>query len=406
MVDETIKGALKARDGFTLVELMVVVALLAILGGMVAYMAVVMQKSLDRERGITEVQLNISRAMDDIDRNLRRAGFGIDPRFTFDLDINNDGVVDSDGGPSGTDELRFVYREPDPRYYWQVLDASCSSLVLYADATTNPINLPVGSILFIISSVRNNKREGTFVRVSQAVTNGSGTVTVSLYGTTVMDYNFCGGNIDGNSPLPVSIPTADDPVFDDRRAVAMLVRYFRYYIGKAPSGITSLILDPGVDMDGDGVFGPASSADHIVVAEGIEDLQVEYLLATHLWNATDINTVGPPLYSSSTADTFGSLTTSFPVPDKINAPYNDPDRMLLHPANIRKVIVRLVGYSERNLGVSSPRPALSNHTEPAGDIPNTLLTNDNFFRITISDEVVVRNMLTTKLFRRIPLSVE
>lgn len=381
------------EKGFTLTELMVVMAISAILAGMLAYSAIIMRRSLERDRRVIDVQLNLSRAMNEILSNLSNAGFGIDARFTFDVDVNNDGIPDSDGGADGTDELRFVFREPDPRFYWQVRNLSCDTITLYADAMSNPVNLTNGSILFVQNQ---NSTKGTFVRVNQNVVNGSGNIPVALAGlNSPVNYHFC-SRVHGSSNLS-NVVTPLDPDFNAGNSVAMLVRYFRYFIQNSPAGIPSLYLDP---------VGPPYNQNipPILIAEGIEDLQVEYVLAGQINNMVSIDSV-TPLYSSQ-GGTFENLTLHFPVPDSLNAPYNDPERMLNHPSNIRKVYITLVGRSREDLGVFVPRPAVANHINPAGSIPGTLQTNDNFFRDMVRAGVVMRNLLSTSFFRIVKMSIE
>ncbi|PTL77652.1 PilW family protein [Vitiosangium sp. GDMCC 1.1324] len=110
-----------APHGFTLVELLVGTAVTSIILFAVAFTVLAVQGSYQTESRIKVAVEGARTATSFIERRLRMAGYGVDPRFAFDFNVSqlptgtksNYALNFGTGVPkSVTDDLAFRYRDP------------------------------------------------------------------------------------------------------------------------------------------------------------------------------------------------------------------------------------------------------------------------------------------------------
>lgn len=274
------------RRGMTLIELMVTVAVVAIaltvaLGALLGFKQLVLLNNLKRETA-TQVR----QAARFLERDLRLAGFGLEPALAFDFTVyaglgsycggSPGGEAGSNPCPAardridGSDELVFYARNPE--YWggdlagepegmaWAVLATDAAAVTLSAHGGEY---FGRGQILQLVCS---GGAGSVYARVSQ-------TTRVGAPGAAVVPVE---GAVDGD-PFTQSPAT----LLGDCGGVAraFLVERFRYFVEPAAvlaDGSTSsfLMLDKGVDRNEDGQL---DARDLIPIAPGLTDLQVAYL---------------------------------------------------------------------------------------------------------------------------------
>lgn len=318
---------LRRARGFSLAELTVVLAITGIA------MAIVLGTFQAQQRSFEAIE--VGRAAQDasrdatleIERTLRLAGFGIDPRFAFDFAHYACPDVPCRDAIDAPDELVFMARDPGYRL--------------------DPPNPPAGNAWALTAVASNvvilSARAGDVFREGQVLQlmcdGASDGVMVTVAATTAA--------LTAPSLVNVTIDAAvaDDPYNGDPatlsclsagNALAFKVNRYRYFVD-ASLPVPWLMLDQGL-LDASG------APELLPIASGVEDLQVAYLFG----RSPNFN---PPDGDQSglTGDQPGIVeepdpTLTAPAYQTIN---EDPLRFNLHPANIRAVRVNLVVRSQR-----------------------------------------------------------
>jgi type IV pilus assembly protein PilW len=341
---------MRAR-GFTLVELTVAMAVSAIviLGAVVLVngtQRLFLAGTVDRA-----MQETARVALDEITRNLRSAGYGLDPTFAFDfgqatttMDRLGVGQTARFGGYacaasvtcrdsiSGPDELVFYARDPS---WGRELNGTVGtgSITLTGDLSS----ISPGQVLQIMCYGVANRWLWAYVTVSR-VTAASGKVDLVA-------------NADQPNDFPVQNARLADPCFGSGERRAYKIDRYRYYVEAVDaSGTTQawgtagarpyLMLDQGLtDANGNAV--------RQVIAPDVEDLQVAYAFPLAGATAAD-QLLGATSGTQLTASSAGiDLAPNLGIPT-FATPTLDPIRTTHHPANIRAVRVAVTVRSAQS----------------------------------------------------------
>ncbi|HEY4716012.1 MAG TPA: PilW family protein [bacterium] len=397
------------EKGLTLIELMVTV-FIASLMLIAVFQMFIAQKELYVSTGITsEAQNNARIALDTIQRDLMKAGFGIDPATAFPF-FNFDTLtaieLDAINGP---DTLQFFAREQSPLpgaledgcpvHLPGAAEADVSRHFYWKIATAVPIGGDTGALK--ISVCKNFElRKGTFLL---AMCYGGGTYAFMRYQDQTITAGMAGDKdiavkilyFVRNKEYPPTFLDSNvlaDTCFQGGTAGLFRVNFYRYYVCDSAvdaancGNIPYLMLDTGMDLTGESTV---DIKDHIPVAEGIEDMQIAYAL----FNG---NVFGGAGGTQATSNYFSLIAPAY-----CDGVYEDttcragsttsarPQDLYGNTVGIR---ISLVARSDSPdpAGGLNARPALENH--PAG------ATQDKFRRVVLQTTIPIVNTLTTRSF--------
>jgi type IV pilus assembly protein PilW len=372
--------------GFTLVELLVTLVVVSLLAGAVVAVVIHQTRAYDLSTRMREVVAANRTSVSFIERRLRMAGFGVDPRFAFDFGKTGSVILrDSSTGP---DELVFFARAPG--FNRRATTTNATSLTLDA-----PLTRPFspGQVLLLICPTGSGS---AYVTVSGM----TGASTVSLFSAS------------GAFPRQ-QVPACSDPPY------VLKVDRYRFFVADVNEGgrvRSYLMLDQGLEVvpgsrggfntttdrfpepsdatpwDGARVLTAAELQNVTPLAADVEDFQVAWMM-----NRPEGASAPTPPVAAPDADAnwiFGDSAAEQPRPGD-TAPaftdaYLDGKRFSGHPANLRGVRLTLVIRSTRPVGRRGVRPAVENR--PAGTVP------DAFYRSVITTQVAIRNMLSRSEF--------
>ena len=347
--------------GFTLIEVLVGATISLLVVGLVLLTFIGQQRSfqaMDLSRAAGRAERDTLLGME---TSLRRAGWGIDPRYAFDFATYACSAVPCRDKVGAPDELVFVARNPN--YRWRDNGASgCASVGGCYDGNAWGIKGVTATSVTVDTNAGDLFHKG---RVLLAVcANGSNTTmaTVAANVSTVAAAAGQAITVLPAAPDPYhQNQWTVDPCFTQAGATLFLVDRFRYAI-VSYSGVPWLMLDTGLDLDQSGTI---DANDLSPLAQGVEEMQVAYALnvgTAYGFAAPDSNRdwiVGnaPGLVEepnpAAAAPTYQSAS-------------NAPERFNLHPANIRSVRI--------TLGVRSVNPDPSQSSTWTGD---DLLLSEN-----------------------------
>ena len=393
---------LSRQSGLTLIELLVGTGIAVVAIGM-ASMAMVAQSQAMRALDLTRGANSSSReAMQQIEHNLRLLGWGIDPHFAIDVTTNC--INPTPPGPcrdqvNAPDQLAFVSRNPMYRFLnqneggcalvngctygkaWPIsaMTAGSPNTVTISPQATNPnsVNLEMGRIVLAVCAGGQN---ATMLTLSQSYTlTDSGSVVLTPNSANSPPYN------DWNSL---------QPCHGQAGAMLFLVDHYRYFVqtyGTTPW----LMLDLGLDLNGNGTLPPADTADLIPVAKGVEDMQVAYVIPPNAACATaPDNGPGPNgdwvvgNNAGVVEEPFGTTAT---VPPTYQTAVTDPSRCnSLNAANVRGVRVSLDIRSE--VADRSKGPTWTGDSVPYAENRTGSASGGNYRRYTSETEITLRNM--------------
>jgi hypothetical protein len=390
------------ESGLTLIELLVGMGI-ALVAIAMASMAMLTQSQAMRALDLTRGANTSSReAMQQIEHNLRLLGWGVDPHFAIDLTTNC--LNPTPPGPcrdqvSAPDQLAFVTRNPMYRFFnlneggcalangctygkaWPItaMTAGSPNTVTISPQATNPasINLEMGRIVLAVCGGGQN---ATMLTLSQSYTvTNSGTFELKPNTTNSPPYN------DWNSLQSCH-----------RQAGAMLflVDHYRYFIqtfGTTPW----LMLDLGLDLNGNGTLPPTDPADLIPIAKDVEDMQVAYVIPPNPACATAPDNgpgaTGDWIVGNNPGVVEEPIGTAATVPPTYQTAGNDPSRCnSLNAANVRGVRVSLRIRSD--LPDRSRPPTWPGDSIPFAENRTGSASGGNYRRYTSETEITLRNL--------------
>jgi len=390
------------ESGLTLIELLVGMSI-ALVAITMASMAMLAQSQAMRALDLTRGANTSSReAMLQIEHNLRLLGWGIDPHFAIDLVTNC--INPTPPGPcrdqvNAPDQLAFVTRNPLYRFFNQneggcTLANGCTygkawpmtamtpgspNLVTISPQLTNPssVNLEKGRIVLAVCAAGQN---ATMLTLSQsyAITN-SGSFVLTPLATNNPPYN------DWSSL---------QPCHGQAGAMLFLVDHYRYFVqtlGTTPW----LMLDLGLDLNGNGTLPPTDPADLIPIAKDIEDMQVAYVIPPNsACPAAPDNGPGASgdwIIGNNPGVVEEPFRTAGTVLPTYQTASSDPSRCnSLNAANVRGIRVSLRIRSD--LPDRSRPPTWAGDTIPYAENRTGSTSGGNYRRYTSETEITLRNL--------------
>ena len=333
------------RRGFTLLELMISIAIM-IFGIVMAGAAFALQNKALQAMDLTRIANSSSRdATMSIENALREAGWGVDPRYAIDLFSTSNKSVDRTSAP---DDVSFIAR--DPMYRWIARgDPGCASTVggcYLAGNAWEVTAMTAGPPVTLAITLRTNEKieKG---RLLLAVCDGAQNPVIL---TSSNNYGPGPGAVTVSSDTTAAFPynnmTAIRACHNGGGAGLFLLNRYHYFI-RSYAGVPWLMLDPGIDLDGDGTLYPTDLDDLIPIAKDVEDLQVAYMLTG--------TGVGPDNSGAGNwiiGDDLGVAELPVPpgsassLPDYSTA-VGDPSRLTTASANVRAIRVSLMLRSPR-----------------------------------------------------------
>lgn len=334
------------KRGFTLIELMVGMTVAILIIGVVTATFLSQQRAVQALDLSREASNGSRDAMLSMQETIGRAGYGIDPRYAFDLTFYNTGTArDSITGP---DEIVFVER--DPNYYWsnspattvQGCDPSapCSGHAWQITAT----NAGSGT-LTILAHGGESFLKGQLVLIVCA--NGQNPLIgeVSSWNSASSTITL---NVNNANPYRQMIPSSGANACYAAPGLSLfLVNRYHYHVVTI-GGDPWLMLDRGIDYNGNGVTpeNGGDLSDEIPIAHGVENIQFAYLLQPppSPWTGGGAAPTAPDNNTNwVVGDTPGVVETPDPTATAPlqNTVITDPSRYNKHPANVRGIRVRI-----------------------------------------------------------------
>ncbi len=416
------KRRTRSAPGFTLVEMLISVAVsLVVLVGVIAA-ANQHSRSFGVGKRQSLAQAQGRSALLYLEKRLAMAGYGIDPVFAFDFGRYVSGPCPAElsscprDAQDNSDELVFYARNPS---YWVPGDGNAAEPSGKAwnirgggsapTATTVTIGARAGDAFSkgqIVLAVCRGGQFYTFATVAQNVPplTAAGNLTLTLRSASTSD--------PFNRPDLATSTAAGGGCFASGQARLFLVDRYRFHVRPETAGnvvVPYLVLDQGIDRNMDGNI---DADDELVVAEGVEDLQVAYLLS----NTSVVGVSAPIAFPQATAGGYGATgtsnqitTTLFPgnappagtsvyVPSSFYGyavgPPPAQQRLTDHQANIVGVRLALVA---RSPGADSTTAGdtflpLNQTTQPTWILSQQVSGKDGFQRALFESTVLLPNM--------------
>jgi type IV pilus assembly protein PilW len=343
----------RSPRGFTLIELMVgsAVTFITVLAVTAAFLGYT--QAFHVQAGIRGGQASLRQTHQMLVRNLRMAGYGIEPHLAFDIPRPQDWMRDE---LANNNSDRLIFRMRNPRFNARVGAASVDSITLL-EALPEPLLrgqivqvLCPGAVLWSYAQLRERAEKGAtklelepgtgvFPRLNDFSASCYGGGGVHLYKVDVYDYSIAFLNEDGHGALS----------------------------DKATQGRPYLFRRHGLEEEDINTLGEP-------VAEDIEALRVVFLRGNGTAFEPKLGQP-PPLYST---------------------PLNDPLRSNDHPGNIRAVRLGLVARSSTR--DSSVGPTVLRDIPAFGGLGKVTGRAEGFRRLVSEMTVPVRNMNSSEMF--------
>lgn len=394
--------------GFTLVELVIALAMSALVFTVVMGVVIVQQRAQESTEVMRTGISSGRAAVVELDRALRRAGFGVDPRHAFDFNFYRCTPTDLVDGRcrdrrDTPDILSFVSRDPA----YQIIPMStvpctdpggCPDMCLDSNGCTKGRAWRMASRDMSDPSVTLTARKGQVFRRGQtllAVCRGSTNYTMMTVDDTVSVDD------DGDVELPLKATVSGNPYVENaltsgcysNQPLVYAIQRHHFFIHEY-DGVPWLVLDTGLDLNGSGndPWTVPDEDDFIPIAPNVEDFQVAYVLGRTNGTMPDSNANGVVGDNADTGATAEELNASLAAP-LYNTPADDPLRSTLHPANIRGVRYTVTVRSDRPDQTAAP--SWLGDPLPLSENGNRVLDDSElgrFRRHATSSYVNVRNL--------------
>jgi type IV pilus assembly protein PilW len=364
--------------GFTLLEMMVSSVIMVLVLGGIAATFIATQRSYQHESQVKMATENARQANAYLDRLVKMAGYGLDPRFAFDFGtfggtlVKDNAVVPMPAGvpPVVTDDLAFRYRNPG---YLRRGSLNGNTLTLSGAPNTLGVPIKTGQPVLIAC------RGGNNYLVARAAAN-------TVAGSTTLGLIDHGPPFDGSNGLPLLAGAPGCATDQNNPAFVMLIHEVRVRVisrGTPGTPLRSFLVVFNSHAD------PANNTDFDPIAADVESFQVAYVMNR------DPAAVSPA-YSPGGNWILGDAENQLPdrtaLAPLMESPYTDPNRYTAHPANIRQVRVSVVARSQRTPVRAPTDPFAVENFTPAS------LLFDGYYRSTTLSSVRLPNMLSRSFF--------
>ena len=342
---------MRSRRGFTLIEMLMgsTVAMLTVLAVAAAFVG--FTRGIYTEEGIRGGQAGMRQALHDLTRQLRMAGYGVEPAYAFGLPEDWAGT-----GPNASD--RLVVRSRDLRFSAAVMQNGASAGSIRVESL--PVALRRGQVLQVVCP---GAMRWGYARLASDVSASNGPAILSLDPAT--------------GTFPDLGAVFDEPCFDG--APGLPARVFKVDVHDYSVRLVDDDGRPGTPprpylFRAHGL-GARPDAVGEPVAEGIEALRVTFL--------------------RENGEAFVPRWDAAHPPPEYETPSGSPLRRNDNPANVRAVRLRLVARASladsvlREAGLEARIPAMAGETAlpaPAG-----------YRRFLYETTLVPRNLRSTEL---------
>jgi type IV pilus assembly protein PilW len=369
-----------APRGVTLIELLVGTVITSLILSAVGLAVIAVQRSYVVESQVRSVVESGRGGMAFLERTVRLAGYGVDPRFAFDFAGASIPSAAKDNYqltlPSGervvTDDLAFRYR--DPAFMRRGSISGANNLTLQT-----PFNVTLRAGQPLIVSCHGGQ-EYVVVRLASAVTNPAATgVNVNNYG------------------VPFPVLSSQDCLTRNGTDAPYVMLLHEVRVRLREIGGRSFLV---AYRDFSSMIG---NTNFVTLAQDVESFQVAYVMNQPRAN-TAVTPVPTPVdgtsnprnwvfgdQGSTAADAFPDTATPAPL---YATPYDDALRYNRHPANIRSV---RLSFALR----SADREATGRQLFVPivlENAPTLSTTADGFYRTSLTSAVRVPNMLSRSFF--------
>jgi type IV pilus assembly protein PilW len=277
----------RAARGFTLLELMIGATMSLLVIGAVTG-AFLSQNRAFISLDLSRVAADASRdAFLEMEPSIRRAGFGLDPRYAFDFAYYACPAVNCHDSITGPDDIVFYARNPNYTYTVNAATAPDGTVCANAQGCVsgNAYNVSIANAGGVYTATPNlgtgaltPLRKG---QVVQFICPGAAAVTLATLATTPAQSGTPNLSL---VATPASAPGSNDPTlangfaangcFVQAGVIMVLVDRFHYLVQQY-AGVPWLVLDTGTDIDGSGTV---DASDYLPIAPGVEDVQFAYVM--------------------------------------------------------------------------------------------------------------------------------
>jgi len=286
--------------GFTLLELMVGATMSLLVIGAVTG-AFLSQNRAFVALDLNRVAADASRdAFLEMEPSIRRAGFGLDPRYAFDFAYYACPAANCRDSTTGPDNIVFYARNPNYTYTVNAATAPDGTVCANAQgcATGNAYNVTItnaGGVYTVTPDLRTGAVTPVRLgQVMQFICPGAAAVTMATLAATPAQSGTPNLSL---VPTPATAPASNDPTkangfgtngcFVQPGVIMVPVDRFHYLVQQY-AGVPWLVLDTGTDVDGSGVV---DVGDYLPIAPSVEDVQFAYVMNI---NAPTIPNGGAP----------------------------------------------------------------------------------------------------------------
>ncbi len=382
----------RSKQGFTLVEMLVSMLIMSLVMTAVVAVFIAVQRSYENISR-TKTTIEGSRAGSAyLERSVRLAGYGLDPRFAFDFNVagalvkDNGAVATFNGVPVVTDDLAYRYRDPNWLRRGGVSGGTLSltsSFGVNFLAGQRFIVMCNGGIDYAVFQLNADYAAG--------LTSGAVTAVTAPFAA--------------NSAPCLSVTTGVSAAYV---AILQERRVRIRNIGGRPFLVAYRQIR---DATGTVVQPDAANLNYDPIAADVEDFQVAYVMNRPADQVAGTGAFRSPCCAGNAAiDAAGNSnsilldvateTAANALPDLAASPplfttsYDDVLRYNRHPANIRQVRANLVVRSQRasrERTIFSTPMSFENYVR-AAPVP------DGFNRLPVTTTIRVANMLTRSTF--------
>lgn len=372
-----LRPASRAPRGFTLIEMMsgLAISSIIVLAVLAAFVGIQGAVQADSNTKIAVESTRLSTSY--LERVVRMAGYGIDPRFAFDFTGDKDNVVGADPAFQ-TDDLAFRYRDP--------------AFLRRGSLGTGDLNLTfegVGALGKL--GVKMKKDQPLLISCSGAQSWWVGKLTADKdESTTTVSLQAYG------APFDSTPPTCMRDVSTDSAAYVFMLHELRIRIANF-AGHSYLVAYHGLgDTAANTVFDP--------IAANVDFFKVEYVMNRPQSNSTCCAALAPIddaagnwILGDSDSD---AVTVPAPSasPPLYDTAYDDPLRYNAHPANIRQVqlTIGVRGDSTKKTGTFGSVGSSSDEVTVEGEEVSGL--PKEFYRTSVRTSIRVPNLSSRSFF--------